>query len=70
MKIWNKRTPIRTRLILWWHRLWLRDDEFHHSLDINVKIMEHMCDCEKERYSNDLAGRRFRAHNNPETPHD
>ncbi len=55
-KIWNK------RLLLWWHRLWIRKDEFHNSLDIDPDAMMEMDEREKEEYLANLIKRRKAAH--------
>jgi len=47
---------------LWWHRLWIRKDEFHESLDINVKAVLTMNKKQKKEYFMDLAKRRQIAH--------
>lgn len=61
-RIWNKGTPLRIRLRVWWARLWVRRDEFHRSLSLDAEAMSHMCDCERKRYALDLAERRLAAH--------
>lgn len=52
--------PHRPRLI--WHKLWIRKDEFHHSLDMDVRAMLVMNDMDKNKYLNDLMRRRNIAH--------
>ena len=66
MRIWNRRTPLRIKILLWWQRLWIRENEFHHTLATDTRIIVHMCSCEKERYGNDLASRRHIAHERDE----
>jgi hypothetical protein len=55
----------------WWHRLWIRSDEFHPSLDqdseiavaMGLKHAKHMFDYSgSERYYEDLCCRRGVAH--------
>jgi hypothetical protein len=55
-RIWNK------RLVLWWHKLWVRRDEFHKSLDMNAPAMLEMNKKERSRYIADLVRRREIAH--------
>lgn len=66
MNIWNKHNIFKrtyAKIILWWHRFFLRTDEFHKSLDMSGFILGQMCSCERKRYCNDLAKRRDKAHN-------
>lgn len=51
------------RLRLWWCRLWIRKDEFHPSLDINIEYASRLSS-EKEHYAYlaDLRERRETAH--------
>ncbi len=56
-RIWNK------RIKLWWHRLFVRRNEFHPSLNMDVEAMMVMDEEELERYCEDLAIRRAIAHN-------
>jgi hypothetical protein len=53
---------LKTRIKLWWDRLWIRKDEFHSSLDMNMEAMLEMTDKQREEYLNDLAKRRHIAH--------
>ncbi|HUT96166.1 MAG TPA: hypothetical protein VMW82_01190 [Candidatus Paceibacterota bacterium] len=55
-RVWNK------RILLRWHRLWVRDDEFHQSLDINTAAMIEMNKKEGDSYLADLIKRRESAH--------
>lgn len=55
-RIWNK------RILLWWHRLYLRKDEFDCSLDINSGAMLEMNKKERDKYLKDLFKRREIAH--------
>lgn len=45
-----------------WNKLWLRDDEFHSSLDMDGEAMMYMSDEEREKYVIDLVKRRNEAH--------
>lgn len=54
--IWNK------RLRLWWHKLWIRENEFHQSLSFDLKAWLAMNEKEKDLYLKDLARRRQIAH--------
>ena len=55
-RIWNK------RLKLWWYRLFVRKDEFHHSLQMDLDALLVMDDDEKQAYLSDLQRRRTIAH--------
>lgn len=61
-KIWNPRPPLRCRLKVWWQRLWIRQDECHHTLNPNHDVLLHMCECERRRYWADISRRRGIAH--------
>lgn len=52
--------PCRPRLI--WGQLWLRRDEFHPSLDIDVDAMLRMNEPDRARYLQNLTRRRNAAH--------
>ena len=56
-----KTLSLRPRLI--WNRLWIRNDEFHKSLEIDVKAFSRMNESEREDYLFDLCRRRAIAHN-------
>lgn len=45
-----------------WRRLWIRRDEFHRSLDMDVDAMLYMSKDEQYRYKSDLIWRRSIAH--------
>lgn len=47
---------------LWWYRLWVRADEFHPSLDLDMVAMEMMTPPERAAYLRDLFRRREIAH--------
>lgn len=47
---------------LWWNRLFIRKDEFHHSLEMDVFAMLRMTDREQKDYLRDLVRRRNIAH--------
>jgi hypothetical protein len=53
---------LKYKIRLWWHRLWIRDDEFHVSLDMDYKAMQQMTKDEQDIYINDLVKRRQKAH--------
>lgn len=55
-RIWNK------GLLLWWYRLWIREDEFHQSLSMDVKAIFEMNKEEEKEYREDLMRRRRIAH--------
>ncbi len=55
-RIWNK------HVLLWWNRLWIRKDEFHRSLDLDVEAMFEMNKKEQTRYLADITRRREIAH--------
>ncbi len=61
-RIWCKRAPLGFRLKLWWHRLWIRRNEFHKTLNIDTSFRWVMCDCEWDAYCADVAYRRGIAH--------
>ena len=55
-RIWNK------HILLWWHRSWIRKDEFHRSLDMDGTAMLEMNEQERKKYLADLVRRRKIAH--------
>lgn len=55
-RIWNK------HILLWWHRLYIRKDEFHRSLDMDGAAMLEMNEQERKKYLEDLVRRREIAH--------
>jgi len=59
----------KTRLRLWWHRLWIRRDEFHKSLNMDGGAMREMTGSEQASYLVDLAERRNKAHNKDNPAH-
>lgn len=59
MTSWQK---FRQGLTLWWYRLWVRREEFHPSLDMDVGAMESMTPGERVAYREDLLRRRHIAH--------
>lgn len=54
--IWNR------GLKLQWNRLWVREDEFHNSLNMDIEAMLDMSPKQREAYINDLVRRRQIAH--------
>ncbi|OQA38740.1 MAG: hypothetical protein BWY51_00782 [Parcubacteria group bacterium ADurb.Bin316] len=55
-RIWNK------HILLWWHRLYIRKDEFHRSLNMDGAAMLEMNEKERKKYLADLVRRREIAH--------
>jgi hypothetical protein len=55
-RIWNKRIRV------WWCRLWIRENEFHKTLNVDIEAVLVMNDKEKENYMFDLMRRRELAH--------
>jgi hypothetical protein len=55
-RIWNK------HILLWWHRLYIRKDEFHRSLNMDGAAMLEMNEKERKKYLADLVHRREIAH--------
>lgn len=53
---------IRSRLRLWWARLYVRKDEFHYSLDLDHEALMTMKEEERQKYQEDLIRRRNVAH--------
>jgi len=61
-KFSNSKMFICSRIRLFWYRLWIRKDEFHISLDIDIEAMLTMNEEQKDDYLKDLARRRSLAH--------
>ena len=55
-----RRFPVRFRVL--WSGLWIRGDEFHPSLDIQVDHVRRLSYEEVEKYWRDLNNRRQIAH--------
>jgi len=55
---------LRTRIKIAWDKLWIREDEFHSSLDMDINSMLDMDDKERDDYLKDLTKRRNIAHKN------
>ena len=55
-KIWNG------HLLLWWYRLWIRKDEFHQSLAIDIFAILYMSKEKRKKYLKNLEKRRKIAH--------
>lgn len=51
------------KLRLWWNQLWIREDEFHQSLNIDTKSLRKMKPEGRKDYFIDLERRRTIAHN-------
>lgn len=49
-------------LLLWWYRLWIRENEFHKSLNTDFSAMEFMSEKAKLKYERNLVRRRNIAH--------
>jgi hypothetical protein len=47
----------------WWCRLWVREDEFHPSLDLDSEVILSLPANGWKKYSIDLVKRRDKAHN-------
>lgn len=47
---------------LFWYRLWVRDDEFHPSLEMDHEALIDMSEEEERAYRADLRRRRCRTH--------
>lgn len=47
---------------LWWHKAWIRNDEFDRSLDLDAAAMMRMNKADREKYMADLMRRRNLAH--------
>jgi len=56
-RIWN------ARLLLWWYRLWIRQDEFDKSVDWDGEAYMAMTKERRQWYDKDLCIRRQLAHN-------
>jgi len=54
--IWNRGIKLH------WSRLWIRKDEFHNSLDMDVEAILNMNEKQREAYFKDLGKRRQIAH--------
>lgn len=52
--------PHRPRL--WWHRLWIREDEFHSSLNMDIRLLDVLNAEDRRAYLADLVRRRDIAH--------
>ena len=61
-KLYYNINLIPTRMKLWKDRQYDGDDEFHHSLSMDVTAMLKMNDKDKKKYLNDLVRRRNAAH--------
>lgn len=53
---------LKHRPKLLWDRLWLRQDEFHSSLNLNATALLDMSREDRKKYVMDLVKRRNRAH--------
>jgi hypothetical protein len=57
---WYRR--LRIALRLWWNRLWVREDEFHTSLDLDYTAMANMTLEDQSAHQADVIRRREIAH--------
>lgn len=55
-RIWNK------YILMWWYRLWIRQDENHKSLDMDWRATVGMDEKGIKKYFLDLSRRRDIAH--------
>ena len=62
---------IRARAILEWHLSWtgsqfdllaMKKDEFHKSLNMDMRVLPYLSDKDLERYRSNLIARKIRAH--------
>ena len=56
--VWNRGVKLQ------WNRLWVREDEFHDSLDMDACVLLDMSPKQRDEYINDLVKRRQTAHEN------
>jgi hypothetical protein len=50
------------KIRLWWNALWIRQDELHPSLDIDIRAARQMNKEDKLKYAKDIERRRNIAH--------
>lgn len=55
-----KLLPHRPRLL--WQKLWIRKDEFHSNLDLDISAMLSMNEFDRRKYTKNLIARRQEAH--------
>lgn len=53
---------LKSKIRLFWARLYIRKDEFHWSLDFDVDAYSFMTHKQKVKYQADLIFRRYMAH--------
>ena len=53
---------LKTKLKILWYRLWIRKDEFHHSLNTKPDLMMDITRDERQQYMENLLIRRCIAH--------
>ena len=51
-RVWNG------GILLWWYRLWIRKDQFHKSLDLDILAMVGISKQKQGKYLEDLQRRR------------
>ena len=54
---------LKHRPRLFWHRLWIRKNEFHKSLNQDFEALMDMNEADRDKYTKDLIRRRKIAHN-------
>lgn len=61
---WNalRYMPLHITIRLWWHGLWLREDEFHDSYELDIEAMWFMGSTDRESYVRNVMNRRDEAH--------
>lgn len=62
---WIKRQSkmLKYRPRMMWNSLYIRKDEFHYSLNMDIDAIMHMNDVERKAYMKNLCKRRDIAHN-------
>ena len=61
-RVWYQLKLLPYRPRIWWDTLWIRKDEFHRSLNMNISAMQRMNNADQKKYVADLARRREIAH--------
>jgi len=62
MTLFNKLKNMKVYTRHFWHTLWLRKDEFHQSLELDLDYMLLLSTEDQGKYQNDLLISRNRAH--------
>ena len=63
---WLYQSAFGSWIRVWWHQLWVRQDEFHRSLSMDDTAMQHMVPAQREKYEHDLHRRQQVAHQRAE----